>query len=219
MQSVIIQTSRERHNVNQRKGTMKKQAIGLTLVVLLILPLASQAVTPLETIRAEINKVLEVLRDQSLKGESGRKTKKAKIRSIANGIFDFNELSRRTLAQNWKKLNAGQQKEFTDLYASLIEETYANRILSYTNEEVVYGRENSLSEKTVEVQTTIVTKKADIPVHYRVYRKDSEWKVYDVVIEGVSLISNYRSQFREILAKESPEVLLDTLRKKVRGKG
>ncbi len=197
---------------------MKKHVVGLTLSVLLIFPLASLAGTPLEAIRADINKVLDILRDPSLGGESGKKTKKAKIRSIANEMFDFNELSRRTLGQSWKKLDAGQQKEFTDLYSSLLEETYANKILSYTNEKVLYGKETNLTEKTVEVQTTIVTKKADIPVNYRVIQKGSDWKVYDVVIEGVSLISNYRSQFREILLNKSPEALLDTLRKKVEKK-
>jgi len=194
---------------------MKKQVIGFALIVLLVMPLSSYAGVPLETIRADINKVLDVLRDPSLKGESGKNTKKTKIRSLASKMFDFAELSRRTLGPDWNKLNAGQQKEFTDLYASLLEETYADKIMSYTNEQVLYGKENSLSEKTVEVRTTIVTKKADIPINYRVIQKGSEWKVYDVVIEGVSLINNYRSQFREILANKSPEVLLDTLRKKV----
>ncbi len=194
---------------------MKKQVIGLSLIILLIFPLSAPAGTPLETVRSEINKVLDVLRDQSLKGEAGQKTKKTKIRSIANGIFDYGELSRRTLALDWKKLNAEQQKEFNDLYASLIEETYADRILSYTNEKVLYGKEIPLAQNRVEVQTTIVTRKADIPINYRVIQKGSDWKVYDVVIEGVSLINNYRTQFREILANDPPEVLLDKLRKKV----
>jgi phospholipid transport system substrate-binding protein len=194
---------------------MKKQVIGFVLIVLLVMPLSSHAGAPLEAIRADINKVLDVLRDSSLKGESGKNTKKTKIRSIAGKMFDYGELSRRTIGPDWTKLNAGQQKEFVDLYSSLLEETYADKIMSYTNEQVLYGKENSLSEKTVEVRTTIVTKKADIPIYYRVIQKGSDWKVYDVVIEGVSLINNYRSQFREILSSKSAEALLDTLRKKV----
>ena len=197
---------------------MKKQVTGLLLIVLLIMPLSSQAAAPLEAVRAEINKVLDVLRDESLKGESGKKTKKAKIRSIANGIFDFSELSRRTLGPDWKKLNAGQQKEFVELYSDLLEETYASKILSYTNEKVLYGKEKNLTANTVEVETTIVTKKADVPVNYRLIPKGSDWKVYDVTIEGVSLINNYRSQFREILANKSPDALIEHLRKKVGGK-
>jgi len=197
---------------------MKKKVTGLFLIVLLIMPLSSQAAAPLEAVRAEINKVLDVLRDESLKGESGKNTKKTKIRSIANGMFDFSELSRRTLGPDWKKLNAGQQKEFVDLYSDLLEDTYASKLLSYTNEKVHYGKERNLTERTVEVETTIVTKKADIPVNYRLIPKGSDWKVYDVVIEGVSLINNYRSQFREILANKSPDALIDHLRKKVGGK-
>jgi phospholipid transport system substrate-binding protein len=87
--------------------------------------------------------------------------------------------------------------------------------VNYSDEKVLFSKENTLTEKTTEVQTTIVTKKADIPIYYRVILKEGEWKVYDVVIEGVSLISNYRTQFREILTNKSPEHLLDTLRKKV----
>jgi phospholipid transport system substrate-binding protein len=130
-------------------------------------------------------------------------------------MFDYTELSRRTLGQDWKKLNPAQQNEFTDLYKSLLEDAYADKIINYTDEKVAFSKENQLSEKTFEVQTTILTKKADIPIYYRVIQKDGQWKVYDVVIEGVSLINNYRNQFREILMNKSPEVLIDTLKKKV----
>jgi phospholipid transport system substrate-binding protein len=130
-------------------------------------------------------------------------------------MFDYSELSRRTLGQDWKKLNPAQQNEFADLYKSLLEDAYADKIINYTDEKVAFSKENQLSEKTFEVQTTVLTKKADIPIYYRVIQKDGEWKVYDVVIEGVSLINNYRNQFREILMNKSPEVLIDTLRKKV----
>jgi len=185
------------------------------LIALLVIPLSVYAGPPLETVKGRVNEVLDVLRDHSLKGESGKKAKKAKIRSISERMFDYNELSRRTLAQNWNKFNPEQQKEFIELYKSILEDAYVDKIISYTDEKVTYNKENPLSEKTVEVQTTIVTKKADIPIYYRVIQKEGAWRVYDVVIEGVSLISNYRTQFKEILANKSPDALLDTLRKKV----
>ncbi|MFZ3138733.1 MAG: ABC transporter substrate-binding protein [Thermodesulfovibrionales bacterium] len=194
---------------------MKKQGIALTLIILLIVPLSVYAGAPLDSVKGNINKVLDVLRDPALKGESGKKTKRQKIRSISDKMFDYSELSRRTLGIDWKKLNTAQQNEFTDLYKSLLEDAYADKIINYTDEKVAFSKENQLSEKTFEVQTTILTKKADIPIYYRVIQKDGEWKVYDVVIEGVSLINNYRNQFREILMNKSPEVLIDTLRKKV----
>jgi phospholipid transport system substrate-binding protein len=194
---------------------MKKQGIALTLIILLIIPLSVYAGAPLDSVKGNVNKVLDVLRDPALKGESGKKTKRQKIRSISDKMFDYSELSRRTLGQDWKKLNPAQQNEFADLYKSLLEDAYADKIINYTDEKVSFSKENQLSEKTFEVQTTVLTKKADIPIYYRVIQKDGEWKVYDVVIEGVSLINNYRNQFREILMNKSPEILIDTLRKKV----
>jgi len=194
---------------------MKKQFFGLILVLLLIVPFSAYAGPPLDTVKGHINKVLDVLSDSSLKGQSGKSAKKAKIRSISEKMFDYNELSRRTLGQNWNKFNNEQQKEFTELYKSILEDAYADKLITYTDEKVLFNKETILSEKTCEIQTTIVTKKADIPIYYRVIQKEGEWRVYDIVIEGVSLVNNYRTQFREILASKSPDGLLDILRKKV----
>ena len=194
---------------------MKKSLSSFILVLFLLLPLSSFAGAPLDSVKGNVDKVLDVLRDPALKGEAGKKAKKAKVRTISEKMFDFSELSRRTLGQNWTKLNTEQQKEFTELYKSILEDAYVDKIVTYTDEKVLYNKENPLTEKTVEVQTTIVTKKADIPIFYRVIQKGPEWRVYDVVIEGVSLINNYRTQFREILTNKTPEALLETLRKKV----
>jgi phospholipid transport system substrate-binding protein len=194
---------------------MKKGLSSLVFVLFLCMPLSSFAGAPLDSVKGNVDKVLDVLRDPALKGESGKKAKKAKVRTISERMFDYNELSRRTLGQNWTKLNTEQQKEFTDLYKSILEDAYVDKIVTYTDEKVLYNKESPLTEKTVEVQTTIVTKKADIPICYRVMQKGAEWRVYDVVIEGVSLINNYRTQFREILTNKTPEALLETLRKKV----
>jgi len=194
---------------------MKKSISSFILVLFLSLPLSSFAGAPLDAVKGNVDKVLDVLRDPALKGKSGEKAKKAKVRTISDKMFDFSELSRRTLGQNWTRLNAAQQKEFTELYKSILEDAYVDKIVTYTDEKVLYNKENPLTEKTVEVQTTIVTKKADIPIFYRVIQQGPEWRVYDVVIEGVSLINNYRTQFREILTNKTPEALLETLRKKV----
>ena len=194
---------------------MKKNLSGLLLILLLIIsPLAYSAASS-ETLKAHINKVLEVLRNPDLKGESGKKVKQEKIRSISAEVFDFTELSKRSLGQNWNKLTAGQQEEFTKLFKSLLETVYADKITSYTDERIIFKEEITLSEKTVEVPTAIVTKTSEIPINYRLLQEKGRWKVYDVVIEGVSLVNNYRTQFREILANKTPEALLDILRKKV----
>jgi phospholipid transport system substrate-binding protein len=194
---------------------MRKKTVAFIIIVFLMVPLCVYAGPPLEAVKTQVNKVMDVLRDSSLKGESGKKVKREKIRNISNNMFDYTELSKRTLGQNWSKLNAGQQTEFLGLYKKLLEDAYADKLIAYTDEKVIFGKETSLSEKTAEVQTTVITKKADIPINYRMVQKGSDWKVYDVVIEGVSLVSNYRNQFREILLNKTPDALLDTLRKKV----
>jgi phospholipid transport system substrate-binding protein len=180
-----------------------------------IFPVCAHAGAALETVNGHVNMVLDVLRDPSLKAETAKKVKKDKIRAIAEKMFDFTELSKRTLVKNWSNFNPEQQREFIDLYTSLLGNTYANKIMAYTDEKIVFGKEIELTEKTVEVQSTVMKKTGTIPINYRVLLKDGSWRVYDVVIEGVSLVNNYRSQFNEILANKPPESLLETLRKKV----
>ena len=189
--------------------------VRITFILCLIFPGSAFAGVPLETVKGYADKVLDVLRDPALKAEAAKKTKKDKLRAISEKMFDFTELSKRTLAQNWSKFNPEQQKEFVELYTSLLEDAYANKIMAYTDEKIVFSTEVALTEKTVEVRSTVLRTKGDIPIYYRVIMKDGSWRVYDVVIEGVSLINNYRSQFREILANKPPESLLETLRKKV----
>lgn len=194
---------------------MKKYLVQITLLMCLIFPVSVFAGMALETVKANSDKVLDVLRDPSLKPKAAQKIKKDKIRTISLEMFDFTELSRRTLARNWDKLNPEQQKEFVELYKSILEDAYADKILSYTDEKIVFSKEVQLTEKTVEVQSTVFRRTTEIPIYYRAVLKNGAWRVYDVVIEGVSLISNYRTQFREILSNKPPEALLETLRKKV----
>jgi phospholipid transport system substrate-binding protein len=194
---------------------MKKNlVIILTLVTCLVLPFSAFAGDPSDTVQSYVDRVLDVLRDPSLKAESAREVKKDKIRVIGDEMFDFAELSKRTLAQNWSKFDPGQQKEFIKLFKSLLADTYAEKILEYTNEKIVFSKEVPVSDKAVEVRSTVIRKTGEIPINYRVMLKADEWRVYDVVIEGVSLINNYRTQFREILVNKAPESLLETLRKK-----
>ena len=198
---------------------MRKRWEGLLLwlTVLMIVPLPAFAGAPLETMQTQVNNVLGVLGDPALKGESAKAVKEKKVWSVADSIFDYTELSKRTLAQQWQAFTPEQQKEFTSLFGKLLGNLYLGKMMSYTNEKVVFKKETRTSEDTAEVQSEIVTQTKTIPIHYRMILKQDEWKVYDVVIEGISLVMNYRSQFREILANKSPEDLLKMLREKVRG--
>jgi phospholipid transport system substrate-binding protein len=161
--------------------------------------------------------VLDVLRDPKLKAESAKGTKKEKLEAIYEQMFDEVELSKRTLARNWNKLNPVQQQEFIQLFRQILEKAYIDKILAYTNEKIVFSKESMLSDNQAEVQTKVITASREIPIFYRVILKDGPWKVYDVVVENVSLVQNYRSQFNSILAKNTPDQLLEILRKKVKG--
>ncbi|HYA03813.1 MAG TPA: ABC transporter substrate-binding protein [Syntrophobacteria bacterium] len=194
---------------------MKKFLCGFGVALFFALPFPANGATPLATIEANVNRVLDVLRDPALKAESAKEAKKQKIRAISEEMFDEKELAKRTLARNWEKLTADQRQEFILLYRKVLEKVYMDKILSYTNEKIVFDKANVLGSDKAEVETRIITSSKEIPIMYRVILRDGAWKVYDVVIEGVSLVQNYRSQFNELLVKNSPEQVLDILRKKV----
>lgn len=197
---------------------MKRSIVYILLCIWLGAVTPSFAGPALDTVKRDVDTVVKVLKNPAYKGEAGKKAKQDQIRKISLKMFDFAELSKRTLGLNWNKLSAAQRQEFIDLYRGILEDAYIDKITSYTDEKIQYTKEVQLSESSVEVQSIIVAKNAEIPVFYRMFNKDGQWRVYDVVIEGVSLVNNYRSQFREILANNPPESLLDTLRKKVQKK-
>jgi len=188
---------------------------GFILALIIIAPFYVYAGVPLDTVKSNANDVIEILRDPKLKGESGKKIKQQKIESAADKLFDFVELSKRTLGVNWNKFTPDQRKEFVGLFRNILRDAYIDKLTSYTDEKVSFIKEVSLSENTVEVQSIAEIKRGNIPINYRVINKGNEWKVYDVVVEGVSLVNNYRNQFREILGNNPPEKLLETLRAKV----
>jgi len=198
--------------------TMRKLLVVLiiALAALKFSPVSAFAASPLETIKPQVDRALEVLRDPALKAESAKAAKEKKIWAILDGVFDYTELSKRTLAQHWKRFSPDQQGEFIRLFGKLLGTVYMDRIIAYKDEKVVFGKVTQLSDKTAEVQSEVVRSSKPIPIHYRMILVNGEWKVYDVVIEGVSLVQNYRTQFREILTNKSPEDLLKTLREKTR---
>jgi phospholipid transport system substrate-binding protein len=192
----------------------------MLLLIVLMVPLPAFAGVPLDTVKAHVNGVIEVLSDPKLQGESGEKEKARRVEAAAEKLFDFVELSKRSLGMHWNTFTHEQRKEFVELFKAFLKDTYVHKITAYANLQVNFTKEVSLSDTTVEVQSDVVTESSPIPVYSRVIRRDNEWKVYDVVVEGVSLVENYRTQFREILANNPPEKLLETLRKKVaKGRG
>jgi phospholipid transport system substrate-binding protein len=185
-------------------------------LILFVFSIPAYAGAPMAAVEANVKKVLDVLRDPKLKGPSAKETKKGKLRVIYKGMFDEVEFSKRTLARNWTKFSPSQQTEFIVLFEQVLEKAYIDKILDYSNEKVDFYKENMISDNQAEIQTKVATSSKEIPIFYRVTLKNGQWKVYDVVVENVSLVQNYRTQFNDILANKTPEQLLETLRKKVK---
>ncbi|SMC82557.1 phospholipid transport system substrate-binding protein [Desulfocicer vacuolatum DSM 3385] len=192
----------------------------ICLGILLIMPMADKIVhgaTAVETMSKITNEVLNVLKDPGLKDEAFLVTKKEKLWEIMDHVFDYQLLSQYSLGRKWRRITPEQQADFIRVYGLLLGKTYMNRILSYGDEKIIIGREIPLADGIAEVQTTLVSQKNDIPIHYRMSLANGEWKIFDVVIEGVSLTKNYRSQFKKYLSGKSMAQLLKVLDKKTRG--
>ena len=199
---------------------MNKCCTGILLIlaVLLMIPAQSYAATPKETVETGVNEVIATLGDPAFKAKA-KDEQIAQLGEAIDTIFDFKELSRRTLGRDWRKMKPDQQKEFVQLFRELLQGVYADRLLAYSDQKIIFDKETMLKKGRAEVQSYLQTSDGKkIPLFYRLTDKSGSWKVYDVIIEGVSMVKNYRTQFRQILAKNSPDKLLEILRGKV-GKG
>jgi len=178
------------------------------LMLVCWVPQASAAAGgPRETLEKSIALVIDILKNPGLAGQDKSMPRRIKLIDAIDGVFDSTELARRAVAKDWDKFTPDQQARFTDVFRKLLERTYMDRIESYTDQRVEYLNETLYGEDKAEVATKVVSKGVDIPISYRMIKKEG-WRVYDVVIEGVSLVQNYRNQFGQILMKESPEQLI-----------
>ena len=196
---------------------MNRQILGFVLISILViaLPLQVLGATAKETVEEKVQMVVTTLGKPDFKQQL-KDAQIAEIRGIVNEVFDYQELSRRCLGRGWKKMNPAQQTEFVQLFSELLEKTYADRLLAYTSEKINFGKETELKKGRVEVESAIITTdNKEVPFNYRMIQKEGQWRVYDIVIEGISMVQNYRDQFRDILAKKTPDDLLQVLRDKI----
>ena len=196
---------------------MQRQITAMILMVaiLIVIPLQSYAATPKETVEAGVNKLLKTLGDPAFKVKP-EDERIAIISKDIGEVFDYTELSKRTLGRDWKKMSAEQQQEFVKLFRELLQGVYADRLLAYSDQKILFDKETMLKKGRAEVQSYLQTSDGKkIPLFYRLTDKSGSWKVYDVIIEGVSMVKNYRTQFRQILAKDPPDKLIEILRDKV----
>jgi len=190
--------------------------IFVLLALWLFIPVQNTLASPVQDqLKTTIDGVIGILRDQSFQGDAKREERKESLRRIIHERFSYAKMSQLSLARHWKKRSDEEKKVFIEMFGQLLEETYVSKIDDYTDEEVVYVKE-FVRGKKAQVYTKIITDTVEIPIDYRMYKtKKGKWMVYDLVIEGVSLVGNYRSQFDQILRKESYEKLVEHLKEKL----
>ena len=175
----------------------------------------SMAEGPTEDVRKTTDKILAILTDPALKEANKADEKARKIRDAVDERFDWDEMAMRTLARHWKARTQKEKEEFVDLFGKLLERTYLEKVEGYSGEKVLYVDEKVEGDYGI-VAVEIVTKQGtEIQVDYRLKNKGKEWRVYDISIEGVSLVNNYRKQFDSILTRSSFKDLMEKLRVKV----
>ncbi|MBM4273756.1 MAG: ABC transporter substrate-binding protein [Deltaproteobacteria bacterium] len=189
--------------------------LALILALLLAIPAAALAGQPTDIVKSTVDEVLRLLSDPGLKSPDKKKQRRQMIKRAIDRHFDYDEMSKRSLGASWRNLTPAQRSEFVGLFADLLEASYAEKIERFSDEKVNYTGEILDGADYAEVRTTIIRKNDRIPMDYRLYKAEGSWKVYDVVIEGVSLVSNYRSQFSRIIREGSYGELVRRLRTKV----
>ncbi len=183
------------------------------LLFFLELPI-TQASEITDGVKNTIDSIIDIVSKEELKNDAKKPERRQLIREVVSKKFSYYEMSRRSLAKHWKKRTPKEKKEFMSLFGKLLENSYANKIESYTDEKIIYVKE--LVKGNVALVKTIIQKNDDaIPVDYKLIKADNDWKIYDFIVEGVSMIRNYRTQFKKIIHKSSYEELVSKLKKKV----
>jgi phospholipid transport system substrate-binding protein len=194
---------------------IRKWGLGLTVLLgVAVLGGSVEAGIPTDQLRSATDRVLKVLQDPALKQGGSVDARRQRIRSIADEIFDWHETGKRALARHWQTRSPKEQEEFSALFADLVERSYIGRIEQYSGERIVYTGDTVDGDQAT-VQTKLITKaNTEIPIDYRMQKEGDRWRAYDVVIEGVSLVGNYRSQFNRIIAQSGYDALVGKLKAK-----
>ena len=179
-----------------------------------LFPAGAWAGAPTDQIKGTIDQVIRTVEDPALRQASMAQERRAAIRKQAEALFDFTETAKRALGRHWPELSDVQQREFVSLFTDLLERSYIGRLEQYGGERIVYAGD-SIEGDTATVRTKFITKQGtEIPVDYRLLRRGDRWLAYDVFVEGISLVSNYRNQFNKVVQTESYQSLVQKLRAK-----
>ena len=188
--------------------------IALILLPIWLTPGSAAGGVPTDQIKSTVDKALVVLRDPRFKPTAKTKERRAQLKQILFTRFDFTEMAKRSLGANWRRRTAKEQEEFVRLFTDLLERAYADTIESYGDEKIVYVGER-LDGDFADVNSKIFTAKGEeFSLNYRAHFVGGEWRVYDVVVENISMVNNYRSQFNRVIANSSFDELVRRLKDK-----
>jgi phospholipid transport system substrate-binding protein len=194
----------------RRVGTLL--AAGLVLAVAAAVP--ATAGVPMDLVKGSVDRVLRLVLDPELKRPENLLERRKRIRTVADQLFDWQETGKRALARHWSGRTPPQRAEFSALFADLLERSYVGKIESYSGEKVLYTGE-SIDGELATVTTMLVSKAGtEISVDYRLQKEGDRWRVYDVLIEGVGLVGNYRTQFNRIIQKFGYDELIKRMKAK-----
>ena len=196
----------------------KKVWLGVLLAVFLLssflLPSSSRAGCPTEQVRGTVDKVMTIVRSSHPTSKAQMEAQRAQLLQVIYPRFDFTEMAKRSLGRHWAGRTPEEQREFVKIFAGLLGRSYANNIESYTNQNVLYTRERE-DQNYAEVDTKIVTEeRPPVTINYKLHSVNKEWKVYDLVIEDISVVNNYRSQFDRVIVRSSFEDLVRVMKEK-----
>jgi phospholipid transport system substrate-binding protein len=180
--------------------------------------MCAEAGEPLEKIRQTVDDVVTVLSDEALKAPERAEERRTKIRQAVFQRFSFDEMAQRALAQHWRKRTPEERKEFVAVFSDLLERSYIDKVESYGGgkQNILYTKETIDKDGFASVRSEIVNARdMNVEVEYRLLQRDGDWTVYDVVIEGVSLVNNYRTQFNKIITESSYENLVKQMKLKL----
>ena len=167
---------------------------------------------PTEDVKKAVDEVVHIVADKEMKRNESKR--RQALKKAISTIFDYSEMAKRSLGKHWNTRTAAEKKQFAELFATLLENSYAGKIESYNNEKIIYIKE-LVDEDHAEIKSKVVTAARDeFTLDYRLFKQNGKWMVYDVVIEGVSLVSNYRSQFNKIITANGYDKLVKKLQSK-----
>jgi len=186
---------------------------------LFLYPFNAFADSPTVQIKSTVDQVIQILTNPQLQGEVKKQERRKRLREAIVVRFDFQEMAQRSLGPHWQRRTPEEQREFIKIFSDLLDKTYLDKIESYNNEKFIYLNER-IEGLYAEVGSKIQTSKGEeFTINYRLHQVGEDWRVYDLVIENISLVNNYRSQFSRILASSTYDELISRIKARLSQKG